>query len=882
MVQPLARSASVKARLLWGLTVAVAFWLAVGAVAIDLSSTQAAVQDGAVDPTFKTGSGANNTVLAVTLQAHGKILVGGSFSVYNEAARNGVTRLNSDGSTDASFNPGTGVNDGAVYQVVAQTQAAGKILIGGSFTGYNGISRNRIARLNADGSLDTSFNPGTGAGGGIVRTVTVQTDGKILIGGSFTDYNGTTRNRIARLNADGSLDASFNPGTGANQYLEAIAVQTDGKILIGGEFTDYNGTTRNRIARLNADGSLDTSFNPGTGADGGSVRAVEVQAVNGKILIGGSFTDYNGTTRNGIVRLNSDGSLDAGFLTSGINTNAAILAVTVQTDGKILIGGNFSSYNGISRNRIARLNSDGSTDASFSPRSGANGFVYDVVAQSNGKILIGGNFTDYNGTSRNRIARLNADGSLDTSFNPDTDDEGLVEAVTVQTDGKILVVVTEHNVISTRSRIARLNANGSLDTSFNPGTGANARVRTVTVQTDGKILIGGSFTDYNGTSRNGIARLNSDGSLDTSFNPGTGANNLVEAVIVQTDGKILIGGSFTDYNGTSRNQIARLNSDASLDTSFNPGTGVNQYLEAMAIQTDGKILIGGSFTDYNGTSRNGIVRLNSDGSLDTSFNPGTGANGGVVMAVAVQPDGKVLIGGGFESVDTYIRDSIARLENTVKTAAHISLTSSPNPSSVGQNVTFTATATPITATGTIQFTFEGSTSVTSTLVNGVASYVTNTLPLGTTQVRATYSGDATLLPGVSPIYTYTVIATCNPLVVTSSTDNGAASTCGTFSYALLSATSGMTITFTVTNVTFTGVLTPSLQAGVVINGGGDVANGVTLDGGTFIGDGLTLAGGNKLVNLTIKGFGGRGLVVPSGSGSGKTNNKLDRVRVVKT
>jgi uncharacterized delta-60 repeat protein len=766
-----------------------ALWLIFGVSSFESQShtALAAGQNGAVDPTFKSGSGPNDRVLAVAVQSDGKILIGGSFSTYNGSARSGIARLNTDGSVDPSFlTTGTGV-DREVTAIAVQTN--GKILIGGSFSTYNGTARNNIARLNADGSLDTGFlNTGTGVDGQ-VTAIGLQPDGKIIIGGGFNTYNGTARKGIARINTDGSLDTGFlATGTGVNQGVTALALQPDGKIIIGGYFTTYNGTARNNIARLNADGSLDTGFlNTGAGAESG-VRAITRQS-DGKIIIGGEFTAYNGTARDRIARLNADGSLDTGFLNTGTGADIFLDAIALQPDGKILIGGLFTTYNGTARNNIARLNANGSLDTNFDPGTGANRRVNVVALQPDGKILIGGEFVTYNGVGRNDVARLNTNGSLDTGFlNTGTGVGGEVIAIAVQPDGKILIggEFATYNGTA-RKGIARLNADGSLDTNFNPGTGVDNYVDAIALQSDGKIIIGGRFTTYNGTNRSSIARLNADGSLDTGFlSTGTGVDDYVGAIAVQPDGKIIIGGEFTTYNGTARNGIARLNSNGSLDTNFNPGTGTGSRSEIreIRVQPDGKILIGGAFNTYNGTARKNIARLNADGSLDTNFDASAGPNR-AVEAIALQADGKVLIGGSFRSVDTYTRDGIARLENTV----------------------------------------------------------------------------------------------CNPLVVTNSSDNGTGATCGTFSYAMLNATSGMTITFAVTNVTFSGVLTPSLQAGVVIDGD---ANGVTLDGGTLPGDGLVLGGNNRLINLTIKGFNGRGLVVPSGSGSGKTNNKLDRVKVIKT
>jgi uncharacterized delta-60 repeat protein len=309
---------------------------------------------------------------------------------------------------------------------------------------------------------------------------------------------------------------------------------------------------------------------------------------------------------------------DVGF-NFGDGFNGIVQAIAVQSNGKILIGGQFSTYNGIGRNNIARLNADGTLDASFNPGTGANGSVYTLVVQSDGRILIGGEFGSYNGTYYNNVARLNADGSLDPSFNPAPGAAGAVRTLAIQSDGKIVIggEFTSYNGTA-RNRIARLNADGSLDLSFNPGTGANSIIYTLAVQSDGKIMIGGYFTTYNGTARNRIVRLNVDGSLDTGFNPGTGAtgpNVFINALTIQSDGKVVIGGEFTSYNGTARNRIARLNAGGSLDTGFNPGTGANSSIHTLALQSDGKILLGGDFVSYNSTGRNRVARINNTSSI---------------------------------------------------------------------------------------------------------------------------------------------------------------------------------------------------------------------------------------------------------------------------
>ena len=618
--------------------------------------------DGSLDSSFDPGSGADNRVYAVAVQPDGKLIIGGSFATVGGVVRNCIARLAAGGSLDTTFDPGAGAD--SVVRAVA-VQAGGKIVISGDFSTVDGIARPRVARLNADGSLDTTFDPGTGPSGG-VYAVAIQPDGKVLIGGSFSTVDGVSRNRIARLNANGSLDASFDPGAGANNLVSALALQDDGKAVIGGLFTMVDGVGRTRIARLDAGGTLDTTFDPGDGADA-IVNAVALQA-NGKVLAGGAFATMNGVPHDRIARLDVDGSLDTTF-DPGTGADDNVWAIAVQVDGKVLIGGEFGTVDGTGRNSIARLHGDGSLDAGFDAGAGASNQVQAIALQGEGKVILGGFFLTVDGTARNRIARLNANGSLDTTFDPGTGASNSVQVVVVQPDGKVLIGGGFTSFDGTaRSRIARLNAGGSLDTGFNPGTGADSTVQAIALQPDGKVLSGGYFTTINGTGRNHIARLNTNGSLDTAFDPGTGTDQVVLAAAVQSDGKVIIGGNFTEFDGTARNRIARLNADGSLDTTFDTSTGPNFAVRAMAVQPDGKVLVAGSFTMVGTVPRNRIARLNADGSLDSTFDPGTGASSWV-DAVALQSDGKVLIGGDFVTVNGVARNYVARLnaDGTVDT-----------------------------------------------------------------------------------------------------------------------------------------------------------------------------------------------------------------------
>jgi uncharacterized delta-60 repeat protein len=614
----------------------------------------------------------NASVFSIAIQSDGKILVGGQFSTFNGTSVNRIARLNSDGTIDTAFTSNTGTAFNNSVRSIA-IQSDGKILVGGEFTTFNGTTVNRIARLNTDGTLDSTFTTNIGTGfNGTVVTIAVQSDDKIVVGGNFTTFNGTTVNYIVRLNSDGTIDTDFttNTGTAFNASVFSIVIQSDGKIVVGGNFTTFNGTTVNYIVRLNSDGTRDLGFNTGTAFNNG-VLSIAIQS-DGKILVGGVFTTFSGTTVNRIVRLNSDGTRDTTFTTNtGTAFNGTVRSIAIQSDGKILVGGEFTIFSGTTVNRIVRLNSDGTRDTTFTSNTGTAfiGTVRSIAIQSDGKILVGGEFTIFNNTTVNRIARLNSDGTGDDSLYASVSFNITVNSIAIQSDGKILAG-GEFTIFNntTVNRIARLNSNGTRDTTFtsNTGTAFDNASRSIVIQSDGKILVGGQFSTFNGTSVNHIVRLNSDGTRDTAFtsNTGTSFSDTVFEVAIQSDGKILAGGSFSTFNGTTVNRIVRLNSDGTRDLGFNTGTAFNATVFEVAIQSDGKIVVGGNFTTFNGTTVNYIVRLNSDGTRDTTFTTNTGtAFNATLSSIVIQSDGKILVGGEFTTFNGTTVNRIVRLNS---------------------------------------------------------------------------------------------------------------------------------------------------------------------------------------------------------------------------
>ena len=701
--------------------------------------------DGSIDKFFELDSRLDaTTVYAMALQLDGSILLVGEIVSSVDNIIRKVMRLHGDGTLDESFSsPEIYGAYPDVYKVALQSD--GRIVIGGAFTEVSGVARPRIARLEANGTLDPTFNMGTGPGGGDwspVQALLVQPDDKIIVAGSFTNVDGIARNRIARLGADGSLDASFDPGTGANDYVAELALQIDGRVVIAGALTRYNGSVVSKLLRIHSgdadadgvqdaadafpengaaaadldrDGLADSWLQPGSVAcaindlacnglslddfidldrdgalatdncalynpdqvdlDGDGLGNICDVDVDGDGLDnmqdncpGHSNADQQDSDSDGLGNMCDDdpfrafaGALDTSFF--AVEVDGYVGKLLRSSDGKVLLAGAFNFVNGVARNNIARLNADNTLDTSFSPGSGADSEVMAMLLQPDGRVLIGGNFTSFNGVARQSLARLNADGSLDMSFDAGIDlnyaDSVVVSALALQSDGSILIGGMFSSINGMRcDGIARLRANGSLDTAFVVEIDYGP-VNAFIVQPDNKVLIAGYFTAVNGVARNSIARLNTDGTLDSTFDPGFGIDGTVMTILRQPDGKVVVGGYFLYVDGEPANHITRLNSDGSRDISFDPGTGVDGRVRALALAPDGKLLVGGSFLRVNGISSPYLARLKRNGALDDSFDTSPGFDN-YVRALALQGS-KLLVAGAFSEYKGAPAAHIARI-----------------------------------------------------------------------------------------------------------------------------------------------------------------------------------------------------------------------------
>jgi uncharacterized delta-60 repeat protein len=666
--------------------------------------------DNTIDSSFAPN--VNGTVLAIAVQSDGKIIIGRLFTSVGGTNRGGIARLNSDGSLDSGFNAEIGGN-GFIYDIAVQTD--GKILIGGSFVPT-------ILRLNADGSTDSTFtsplNPSNVIIPSVVYSIGIQSNGKILIGGLLqvpSSFPNSLSTPILRLNTDGAIDNSFSSVT-TNSNIFDLAVQPDDKIIIGGFFTTINDVTRLNIARLNMDGTLDTSFDAGANtspirtillkSDGnilagfqigaGNGLALELtgsgslvrrflgnqvalgavntinQTANGKIFVGGSFFSIvNGLPNTGLV-FNADGSLD-----SSVNLNSIALGgvrkIVSLPDGKMIVGGNFNRVNGVGRDRLVRLNANGTIDETFSSTSISAIEIDDIILQPDGKIIVGGVAVSARSGTLGSLVRLNPDGSVDNSFDTSNVAIRTVKKLALHSDGKILVSYSSDRptTVFLGGGLLRLNQNGSRDETFT--SEVNFPFEDIVVLPNNQILAGGvfGFRYVNSTTGesipfNGVIRVNADGTHDRTFRPAfesvIGRSTSVYTIALQNDGRILVGGSLFVNGDIMPKGVARLDSNGSLDPVFQLNTISNSTgydrIEDIKLLPNGKFFAAGLFSNFGANSFANIARLNANGTIDNSFSTGTN---NIIYDVEVQTDGKVLIGGDFELVNGLARTSLARL-----------------------------------------------------------------------------------------------------------------------------------------------------------------------------------------------------------------------------
>lgn len=687
---------------------------------------------GAVDTGFNPG--ADDEVMALALQPDGKVLVGGKFRNLGGQSRSHIGRLLPSGTIDPAFNPGASTN-----ALCLAVQADGKILVGGNFTTLGGQPRNFLGRLNSDGSLDDSFNPGADAA---VYSFSLQADGKILVSGGFTNLAGQTRKYVGRLNSDGSLDTSFDAA--ADGLVRSTVLQPDGKILLGGSFNMLGAKERRRLGRLNntapatqvltyansvvtwlrggtspevwrttldysADGVTFTNigsgirveggwrFEVGELPEGGTLRARGFIAASDKS--GGWYaeaylglpvvishptpqTNNAGTTsllscaaggsepityqwfKDGIPLTSGDGVAGAAeptlrfdyllerhegtYTAVASNPHGAVtsyvarfivtdpfvsLVFSINDLGPVHLGQTFTL-------RAAAVGTSPLTTLWFRDGVALPGATNSALAITNVQPADTGSYyvlaSNIHGSYTSAVTSLAVNTAFfDPTFNGATVMSAMLSWLALQPDGKILAGYGVPSIgCGSPGYVFRFHPDGTADCSFKAAT--DGFVSAGVVQPDGKILLYGRHASE-GITNQALYRVYPDGTLDSGFKAITDAFPF--CFLVQPDGKILVGGGSYRVQGQPLYGLARLHADGALDTRFVEWNGFNgRTIECLALQPDGKILVGGNLSA--GIDRNGLVRLHPNGTLDDDFKARLGPS---VNTILVQDDGRILV-----------------------------------------------------------------------------------------------------------------------------------------------------------------------------------------------------------------------------------------------
>ena len=569
---------------------------------------------------------------------------------------------------DSKFNPIIETPDALITAVALQPN--GKMLVGGKFQLVNKVKLQNLARLNNDGTLDPSFIIGNGPDGD-VDVLALQADGKILVAGKFNKFNNTTLKNLVRLNSNGAIDESFHLTTDLNYFsFLKLIIQPDQKIIILGSFYDRQNFKYTSLIRLNTDGSLDRSYH----FDHTTIAAIALQP-DGKLLVGGSFPNTNTAF---LTRINFDGTPDNTFIPNTGAIKEYITNITMQGNKIVLVGRSTNidqTILGSDVTNIVRLNSNGTLDNNFiNGNIGSKaGLVNVIKILPNNKILLGGSFNSYNNNETKPVAQLNPDGSLDVDFNYDISGT-IVSDFTILPDDKILIAgskLTSKEIPSAKS-LLRLLPNGTLDLTFGLDVqfGSNGIVKNIVITSDSKILISGSFSGVNGNKVNALARLFLNGNLDLSFNTAHLKYKSIVHLQQQTDGKVLVGIDGYYPNQSAEKVLVRLNSDGSIDPTFNLEISQLTSIKKLLLQPDGKILaiaISMDPVSYQ-VAKQIIVRFNANGTLDNTFNSNTGvlpstepSKNSFLYTLVLQPDGKIVLAGEFDAYNGVPYKSIVRL-----------------------------------------------------------------------------------------------------------------------------------------------------------------------------------------------------------------------------
>lgn len=538
--------------------------------------------DGTIDETFKFSKNGSLMVINIEFQSTGDLIVlatGYESTINMYTGAYFLYRVTPDGTVKNEYSSLVNVNSIAI-------QNDDKILICGGLNA-NGY----LKRFNSDLTPDQTFNSNVSFNGQV--TDIVANNNKLYASGLFSSVNDTLINNIVKLNLNGTIDVSFNPGAGTDQMVGSLTLQPDGKIILGkSSINSFNGTPCHGTVRLNPDGSVDTGFS----LSSIMYPASEIFIQNNEIFVAGYYIN---NPNQYLIKLNLDGSLDETFNPIPIKSNYFGLSCLIFTeDGLIINNTNGNKYG------LSKYNGLGNFVNTFTPEVSRYGTIKTGDFYNN-KLVIAGDFIKINETETFGLARINLDGSIDETFVLDQN-YGYITQIKVLNKDSLLV--------ATEKAFFNLDSKGVTHPYFDFKPFKDLYyVDKFRMLGDGKIIAG---------TCNNVYRLNANGSEDFSFNIGTGVYNVCSTYDFDIqDDKVIFGSMFTKFNGVDVNSMVRLNSNGSVDHTFDIGLGPNDGICGIKVLDSKEILVAGFFNAFNGIQiPNHLVKLSKDGTLDLSFN----------------------------------------------------------------------------------------------------------------------------------------------------------------------------------------------------------------------------------------------------------------------
>ena len=586
---------------------------------------------------------------------------------------------------DPTFSPPVLHRLGQVNCVVAQPD--GKILVGGRFTRLGTTPAANLVRLLPNGQPDPMFQANVPVFNTPVYDIARLPNDKILVNlARIVQIGGVTYRGLLMLNADGTRDATFNlSGNGVQATILKMVGQPDGKILIAGSFTSVSGQPASYLARLNANGTLDTAFQA-AGLDlDAAVNALVLQP-DGKIVVGGNFSLAQGQFSEGLVRVLPGGALDPTFAAPpGLRE---VYGLGLLPGGSLAVLGDGPRPNF----PLARLRPNGSLDPTFGP--GANlsapyGPRYStLLVQANGGLLVSIVQNQYDGVPTGPLFRVLPSGALDPTFVAGlTLSRGYISPVQVTElpNGQLLAATSTRNLVPTGRplavTLARFGANGAFDASFVPDFYQPGLTADVARQSDGRLVVGGDFTEINGTPAGNLARLDAAGAVEAAFTAAAATDGPVRRVLVQPNGQVLTMGYFERAGGGAQRALARLQPSGVRDAAFAPPLllDLSGAVANVALQPNGQVLLVGSFRLTGSPRRDRrFVRFNAaDGSPDANFQP---ADTLIINDVLVRPTGEIVVAGQRNAANNQPQAVWQLLPSGVHDAGFVSATPAPNSS----------------------------------------------------------------------------------------------------------------------------------------------------------------------------------------------------------